>query len=137
MPKVLEIERACFKFVWTEEDFLCCLAQRNCRGIVAEHNDSIAGFMVYEFDKIKLRIINFAVRPVYQRQGAGAEMIERLKSKLSQQHLNEICLEVRESNLPAQLFFREQGFVAIDVLKNWYEENDELAYRMSFLRIEE
>jgi ribosomal-protein-alanine N-acetyltransferase len=32
MPEVLEIERQSFEFSWTEEDFLCCLRQRNCIG---------------------------------------------------------------------------------------------------------
>ena len=36
MPEVLDIERLSFEFAWTEEDFLCCLRQRNCIGMVAE-----------------------------------------------------------------------------------------------------
>ena len=69
MPEVLEIERSCFEYVWTEEDFLCCLRQRNCIGMVSEHDHTIVGFMIYELHKMKLRIINFAVAPVEQRRG--------------------------------------------------------------------
>ena len=41
MDDVLAIERASFQFPWTEEEFLCCLRQRNCIGTVAEldHRD--------------------------------------------------------------------------------------------------
>ena len=60
MPEVLEIERASFEHAWTEEDFLCCLRQRNCIGMVAEHDHEIVGFMIYELHKAKLRILNFA-----------------------------------------------------------------------------
>jgi len=53
MPEVLEIERANFEYTWTEEDFLCCLRQRNCIGMVAEIAHNIEGFMIYELHEIK------------------------------------------------------------------------------------
>ena len=39
MPEVLDIEQQSFEFAWTEEDFLCCLRQRNCIGMVAERQE--------------------------------------------------------------------------------------------------
>lgn len=132
MPEVLEIERSCFEFVWTEEDFLCCLRQRNCIGMVSEHDHKIVGFMIYELHKMKLRIINFAVAPAEQRRGIGHQMIRRLVEKLSQQRRKEIVLEVRESNLSAQMFFKELGFRAVRVLRNHYDDTTEDAYVMQY-----
>ncbi len=51
MPEVMRTERASFEYSWTEDDFLRCLRQRNCIGMVAEHGDSIIGFMIYELHK--------------------------------------------------------------------------------------
>src|SRR5688572_12625557 len=82
MAEVLEIERACFQHAWTEEDFLACLRQRNCIGMVAEHDHRIVGFMIYELHKSKLRIMNFAVAPGASRQGVGSQMVRRLIDKL-------------------------------------------------------
>ena len=65
MPEVLDIERQSFEFAWTEEDFLCCLRQRNCIGMVAEYNHRIVGFMIYELHKAKLHVLNFAVDPEF------------------------------------------------------------------------
>src|SRR5687768_6635477 len=45
MPEVLSIETQCFEFPWTEEDFLRCLRQRNCIGMVAEQGEKVVGFM--------------------------------------------------------------------------------------------
>jgi ribosomal-protein-alanine N-acetyltransferase len=42
-------------------------------------------------------------------------------------------LEVRETNLPAQLFFRSLGFRAISVLKDFYQDTTEDAYLMHYL----
>ena len=133
LPEVLEIENACFEYAWTEEDFLCCLRQRNWIGMVAEHNHAIVGFMIYELHKTKVCITNFAVHPVYQRQGVGAGMIDRLKCKISQQRRDEIVVTVRDSNLDAQKFFRSQGLLWIETLRENYDEINDDAYVMSYL----
>ncbi|MEX0704840.1 MAG: ribosomal protein S18-alanine N-acetyltransferase [Planctomycetales bacterium] len=133
MPEVLEIERQSFEFSWSEEDFLCCLRQRNCIGMVAEEEDEILGFMIYELHKAKLRILNFAVARAHRRRRVGRQMVTRLIDKLSQQRRKEIILEVRESNLAAQLFFRNQGFRAVQVLRNHYDDTTEDAYYMRYV----
>ena len=38
MPEVLQIERTSFEYPWSEEDFIRCLRQRNCIGMVAEYD---------------------------------------------------------------------------------------------------
>ena len=67
MAEVLEIERSAFEFPWFEEEFIRCLRQRNCIGMVAEANHQIVGFMIYELHKAKLHILNFAVAPEFRR----------------------------------------------------------------------
>lgn len=133
MQDVLEIERESFEFPWSEEDFLCCLRQRNCIGMVAEVDDQIVGFMIYELHKSRLHVLNFAVSSEYRRTTVGKKMIQRLVDKLSQQRRKEIVVEVRESNLAAQLFFQSQGFFAISVLRNRYDDTTEDAYIMRYL----
>jgi ribosomal-protein-alanine N-acetyltransferase len=60
-------------------------------------------------------------------------MVDRLVGKLSPERRDRILLEVRERNLPAQLFFRDAGFMAISVLKNFYQDSTEDAYQMQLL----
>lgn len=132
MPEVLDIEQGAFEYPWTEEDFLACLRQRNCIGMVAECNHRIVGFMVYELHKAKLRILNFAVASVARRRGVGRQMVRRLIDKLSQQRRKEIILEVRETNLSAQMFFKRQGFRAFKVLRGHYDDTTEDAYLMRY-----
>ena len=132
MVDVLRIERSSFDFNWTEEDFLACLRQRNCIGMVAEQEGRVVGFMIYELHKTRLHILNFAVASSCRRLGIGTQMIEKLINKLSQQRRQEIALEVRETNLPAQLFFQAQGFRANCVLRNHYEDSCEDAYVMQY-----
>lgn len=132
MVEVLDIERQCFEFAWTEERFLTHLRQRNCIGMVAEHNQLIVGFMIYELHKTTLSILNFAVDKMYWRRGIGSQMVQRLVDKLSQQRRDKIELEIRETNLAAQLFFKRHFFRATEVLRHHYDDTDEDAYRFVY-----
>jgi ribosomal-protein-alanine N-acetyltransferase len=132
MADVLKIERECFEYHWTEEDFLCCLRQRNCIGMVAEHENQVLGFMIYELFKSKLHVLNFAVAPWGRHSSVGTQMIDKLVTKLSQQRRKQILLEVRETNLGAQLFFQRQAFRAVCVLRDHYQDTCEDAYVMQY-----
>jgi len=132
MPEVIATEDESFEFPWLEEDFIRCLRQRNCIGMVADHNDRIAGFMIYELHNTKIHVLNFAVASDYRRHSVGSQMVNKLKSKLSYGKRNRINLEIRESNLPAQLFFREQHFRAVSVLRSYYKDTPEDAYLMQY-----
>ncbi len=132
MPDVLAIEKSSFEFPWSEEDFIRCLRQRNCIGIVAEYDGQVVGFMLYELHKNRLHVLNFAVRCDIRRCGVGTAMVDKLITKLTEQRRTRILLEIRETNLPGQLFFRRVGFRAISVMRNFYEETSEDAYVMQF-----
>ncbi len=132
MPEVLDVESQSFEFPWLEEDFIRCLRQRNCIGMVAEHDDRVVGFMIYELHKTRIHVLNFAVAAGYHRRGVGSQMVAKLIAKLSTQRRNRIILEVRETNLAAQLFFRENGFRAVSVLRSYYEDTPEDAYLMQY-----
>ncbi|WP_153556329.1 ribosomal protein S18-alanine N-acetyltransferase [Roseimaritima sediminicola] len=132
MQAVLEIESTNFEFAWSEEDFIRCLRQRNCIGMVAERDERVVGFMIYELHKNRLHILNFAVAPEVKRQGIGRSMINKLMGKLSHERRNRIMLEVRETNLDAQLFFRGLGFRAVSVLRDFYDDSTEDAYLMQY-----
>lgn len=130
MRDVLGIESSSFEFPWSEEDFVQCLRQRNCIGMVAEHDEAVVGFMIYELHKTRLHVINFAVHPAFRRRGVGSQMLNKLIAKLSVQRRSKILLEVRETNLDAQLFFRDNGFRAVAVLRDFYDDTAEDAYLM-------
>ena len=132
MPEVLSIENSGFEFPWSEEDFIRCLRQRNCIGMVAEYDERVVGFMINELHKNRLHVLNFAVQSDFRRRGVGQQMIGKLISKLSHQRRSRIMLEVRETNLAAQLFFREAGFRAVSVLRDFYDDTVEDAYLMEY-----
>lgn len=129
---VLRIENESFPLPWGEEDFIRCLRNRNVIGMVADVGEQVAGFNIYELHRNRLHILNFAVDPAFRRRGVGAAMVSKLVNKLSPQRRNRIMLEIRETNLDAQLFFRGLGFRAVSLLRDFYEDSTEDAYLMQY-----
>lgn len=127
LPEVLQIEKASFEDGWKEEDFLVALRQVNCIGNVAEIGEKIVGFFLWEMQQGFLKITNFAIDPNYRRQGIGKAMIQKLFTKL-QENRNRITMMVKESNLPAQLFFKTMGFECTGIKKRFYREENEDGY---------
>jgi len=132
LPEVLAIEAQGFEFPWLEDDFIRSLRQRNCIGMVAEYEEEVVGFMIYELLKTRIHVLNFAVAEDVRRRGVGSQMIAKLIAKLSTHRRSRLILEVRETNLPAQVFFRENGFRAVSVLRSYYADTPEDAYLMQY-----
>jgi ribosomal-protein-alanine N-acetyltransferase len=130
--EVTAIENSCFEFPWREDDFQVCLKQRNCIGMVAELDNKVVGFMIYETPKNRIHLLNIATAPEFQKQGVATQMIQKLISKLTNQGRTRITMEVRESNLQALVFFRSRGFRATGVLRCFYEETNDDAYIMQY-----
>lgn len=114
MPEVLLIEQACFgSGAWSEEDFRCCLRQRNCIGMVAERDHQIVGYMVYELYKSKVQILNFAVHSGCRKEGIGRAMLQRLRDKLPQQRREKVVVLLPESHRNAASFF--EGYEDVEI----------------------
>lgn len=128
MAQVLDIENQSFPLPWSEDTFLKWLRQRNCIGMVAERDERIFGYMMYEFRKTYLHLHNIAAAP--QRHGVGTALVNKLKAKMSSR--NRLTADVRETNLDAQLFFKAMGFEAVKVIHDAYEEVAEDAYRFVY-----
>jgi ribosomal-protein-alanine N-acetyltransferase len=132
MTEVLEIENGSFARAWREEDFIECLRGHNCIGNVAEYQGRVIGFCIYELHKHYLEVLNFAVHLKARRRGVGRSMIDRLIDKLSSYRRTRLLLNVRETNLDAQLFFKACGLKAKVILQNEYDDTDEDAYQFTY-----
>jgi [ribosomal protein S18]-alanine N-acetyltransferase len=136
MPEVLGIETACYSAPWDEEDFRRALRQRNCIGMVAEislhHQLAVIGYMVYFLQRGKINLVNLAVSPPFQRARVGSQMVQKLIGKLKSPRRERITIEVRETNLAAQLFFRSQGFLATEVVRRSFDDTGEDGFAIEY-----
>ena len=70
-----------------------------------------------------------AVDENYRRLGIGSQLIQEFEKNLPE-YINDIFLEVRESNSPAIGLYEKYGFKKISIRKNFYSNPDENAVVM-------
>lgn len=136
LPQVMAIERRSFETPWTDEDFLVSLRQRNVIGMVAEdRHERVVGYVLYQIQRESLQILNIAVGKCFRRRTVGRQLIDKLKNKINGHPFRKvIAAETCERNLPAQLFFKANGFDHCSVIHGAYADNDEDAFRMEHHR---
>lgn len=137
MCSVLTVENLSFPQPYTESDFRWILKQRSVAGFVAEIDNSVVGYMIYELMPRSVFLHSLAVHPDFRRVGVGSAFIKKIKQGLrcSDHHRLRRCIvtDVSERNLDAHLFFKKLGFVAEEILRGYYGENSDLdAYRFRY-----
>lgn len=132
LKRIIEIETQNFKFSWTEDELLDNLRLPKTISMAIEYNSTLVGYMIYELEKTNISLWNIRIASDYQRQGLGSLLIDRLCNKLSETRRRTIEVQVRETNLSAQLFFSAYDFRAISIIKKPFEESDEDAYIMRY-----
>lgn len=125
MTDILMMEQG-QRMSWSEEQFLSCLRQRNCIGMVAEVNDVVVGYMIYELFPKKLEVLKVVGgdRTVLDR------MLAKLASKLSSHRRILVGLNVDEHDLDMHLALKRNGYDAIRVIKNSDGDSYRFVYRL-------
>jgi ribosomal-protein-alanine N-acetyltransferase len=109
---------------WTLNDFTWRLKEKSITCLVAEDNGTIVGFIVYELFLHRFSLLRIGILPAYRKKGIGSSLIKELIGKLTEKR-RLISAEVRERNLPIQLFLSSQGFKAIEILRDYYPDTGE------------
>ena len=145
IPRILQIEGASFESGWSEEDFKYYVNLNNkgymCKA--AQIDDKIVGFMISEMHKDRWKILKLAVDPEYRYRGIGTQLIRDVIKKIHSHKRSSICLDVRESNIDAQRFFKKvfndnQVLDGKDlvytgkVIANSFEDTGESAYQLRY-----
>lgn len=125
MPEVLGIEAGSFGAPWDEEEFINNLRQRNCIGMVAELEEQVIGFMVYELRKTSLEFLNFSVHEDFRRKGIAESMVRKLFGKLSAQRRRSVHAMISEKNDVAIRTFLNTGFDLQGIAQSPYEDSEE------------
>ena len=139
LDEVLEIELASFREPWTLAEIAQRFSAIKCVAQVAEFDRRVVAYMLYELGTCSVELGTICVHPSARRKGVGRTLIEVLKTKLGSDRAyktNRIRLVVSERNLQAQQFFRSQGFLSTQLMRNYYgsESPGVAAIRMQYER---
>ena len=99
-------------------------ASRKRVACVAEASESggVVGFAVAGVVLLEAELESIAISREYQRHGVGRRLLASLAEELGQSGVNEVLLEVRESNAGARAFYRSLGFAEEGQRSGYYAD---------------
>jgi ribosomal-protein-alanine N-acetyltransferase len=119
ITSVTSIENRAHSHPWSEKLFLSNFGQRYFSHILLK-DEQVIGYFVASAVAGEVTLMNIAVAPEQQGQGAGQQLLQFLLDYSRQTHQEEIWLEVRSSNKSAINLYKKLGFVEVDVRKAYY-----------------
>lgn len=130
IAEVLEIESECELSPWTFAGYVEALKSSETMLAVAETAETIAGFICMRLITPEAEILNLGVKKRFRRSGIGKKLLQAAISEAEQKEVGKIWLEVRQSNVRAQAFYRANGFEIVGERKNFYRFPTENAFLM-------
>lgn len=130
---VYEISKACFSESWTEEAIAKELINTAASYYVAEEEGLIIGYGGLWHMADEGEIINIAVSKQSRQKHVGSMLLSALLEEAKNHHVQNVFLEVRESNEAARALYTKFNFKEIGRRKNYYHHPTEDAINMSCL----
>jgi ribosomal-protein-alanine N-acetyltransferase len=128
LADVLRIEAASFPDAWPADVFDRWLAN-GASGHILEREGRCVGFFLVLLARDHLHLANLAVAQEERRKGIATLALQKIEKIAWAYGLPRIELEVRETNLAAQLLYRQSGYRAVDIVRSYYSDQD--AYKMT------
>ncbi len=126
------IEADAGKTAWTRATFQQLLASKDMRFRVITTSEAPGipiAFFVVQKNVDAVYLANLAVAPEWRRKSVATLALKRIADWSRRRGLRRIELHVQEENLPAQLLYKKNGFLAVDILHGHYPGQDGYAMR--------
>jgi ribosomal-protein-alanine N-acetyltransferase len=131
LRSVLRIESQVYPRPWSLPLFMSELNLRATRAYtVARLDGSVVGYCGLMFTGDDAHVTTIAVDPAHQRQQIGSRLLLQAARESLAVGCRHLTLEVRMSNVGAQLLYRRFGLHSAGVRKNYYAESNEDALVM-------
>ena len=133
ISQMARIERLCFTDPWSEAVLQSELDAPLAQYFIYEEDGQVLGYIGTRMIFDTCEIANVAVDPAHRRKGIAQTLYRALEEECRQKGILQLDLEVRESNLGAQAFYRVCGFDVAGKRRNYYESPREDAILMTRL----
>ncbi len=98
--------------------------QQSVASFYINDSDSLVGFMMFSIlSGAEAEILTFCVRPQYQNQGIGSQLMQDFVSTLSFFDCTTCYLDVKENNRSAIHLYENFGFQPVGRRKNYYKSS--------------
>jgi len=123
----MELDEKSLKGLWTKSQWSKELtnSKRICLGIIDPQTKKLLGLCSAWIVIDELHITSIAVHPKHQRKGLGKFLVSDLIKRSKSLRINEIYLEVKETNEPAKAFYKSIGFKIEGTRSNLYKDGSD------------
>jgi ribosomal-protein-alanine N-acetyltransferase len=130
------IERRSFSDPWSEASFREALTSPWTFGFAAQGTRGVAGYLIAREVAGTGEVLNLAVAPDFRRRGVGSALLRVGLTALRNRRVDEVLLEVRESNRSAQSLYASHGFRPVGQRAAYYRnpKEDALVLRLALDR---
>ncbi|WAI00414.1 ribosomal protein S18-alanine N-acetyltransferase [Methanogenium organophilum] len=129
LQDICAIEHELFPDPWDESAFQDALYLFPGLFFVAERGNEVIGFVCAGMedtgDAVYGHIMNIAIKPSSQRQGAGGKLLQRIEFECMILGAEAMQLEVRVSNHDAQRFYQRYGYAQVFMVDSYYSNGED------------
>ena len=109
---------------WTPERVSHLIRRNDAMVLKASVAGYLAGFGIMTFKPVKANLNLLAIDPRFRRQGIASLIVESLEKHVYQSGIENIYIQVRETNRQALLFYDRFGYEMIDRNKTYYRQRE-------------
>jgi [ribosomal protein S18]-alanine N-acetyltransferase len=120
LADVSRIEAASYAFPWSLGNFEDSLASGYDFWVIESSQQTLVAYALLMWLPEEAHLLNITVSPALQRQGLGREILNCLCADVRERGGRSMLLEVRRSNLGAQVLYQSLGFAQIGIRKGYY-----------------
>ncbi|MCD6083963.1 MAG: ribosomal protein S18-alanine N-acetyltransferase [Desulfurococcales archaeon] len=130
LREIYLIEVNSFPYPYPIEAFLTFLILYPQYFLVAEHNNSIVGYVIGSIDSDGTgHIISLAVHPSYRGKGIGKKLLLTVEKIMKENGVHRIKLEVSINNKAALALYKSVGYKVVGMERSYYPDGSD-AYVM-------
>lgn len=121
---LIKLEQAASQYPWTDS-MLDGSLQGKAECCEIQLNGALIGYWLVQRVLGEAELLNFVIFKPYQAQSFGSKALAKLKLDLQKQTIENLFLEVRESNLAARKLYEKTGFDVINRRPDYYHTDAE------------
>ena len=126
LDDIIFIEKSAFNQPWTKNQFMNDIqSELDSENWVYVMDELVAGYIFGWITQNEFHLHNIAVHPNYLRKKIGQKLINHIISRVADQKVNVILLEVSVNNVSARKCYQSLGFVEVGMRKDYYSKGDD------------
>lgn len=137
LEAVFELEQKCFKEAWKFSDLEYEFEKNPVnKFIVLEKDRNIIGFIDFMITFNSATISQICVSEKYRKHGFGFRLLQEMEAMLPKEGediVENITLEVRESNVPAVSLYQKFGYEVVVKKPHYYPDGEDAVYMVKRL----